>query len=108
MNYNQGVCYLCIFCGQFFHIFEIIRFCFVVAICDLVHDVETTHAGLYKLLTASGNVFRNVSDARESAIIFEKRFPDAVSSLHRSYIVSTWCTRSHLATTKQTIIISNI
>ena len=28
------------FSGQFFHIFEIIIFCFVVAICDLVHTVE--------------------------------------------------------------------
>ena len=27
--------------GQFFRIFEIIIFCFVVAICDLVHVVET-------------------------------------------------------------------
>ena len=29
------------FSGHFFRIFEIIMFCFVVAICDLVHDVET-------------------------------------------------------------------
>ena len=29
------------FSGQFFRIFEIIIFCCVVAICDLVHDVET-------------------------------------------------------------------
>ena len=28
------------FSGQFFRIFEIIIFCFVVDICDLVHDVE--------------------------------------------------------------------
>ena len=27
--------------GQFFRVFEIIIFCFVVAICGLVHDVET-------------------------------------------------------------------
>ena len=27
--------------GLLFCIFEIIIFCFVVAICDLVHDVET-------------------------------------------------------------------
>ena len=27
--------------GQFFRIFEIIIFCFVVAICDLAHDVGT-------------------------------------------------------------------
>ena len=29
--------------GQFFHIFEIIIFCFVVAICDLVHAVEAMY-----------------------------------------------------------------
>ena len=29
-----------LFSGHFFHIFEIINFCFVVAICDLVHDVK--------------------------------------------------------------------
>ena len=28
------------FSGQFFCIFEIIIFCFVVAICDLAHAVE--------------------------------------------------------------------
>ena len=31
-------------------------FCFVVAICDLVHDVESTFHLSY-LLTASGNLF---------------------------------------------------
>ena len=31
------------FSGQFFRIFEIIIFCFAVAICDLVHAVEATH-----------------------------------------------------------------
>ena len=31
-------------------------FCFVVAICDLVHDVETIFH-LYYVLTASGNLF---------------------------------------------------
>ena len=31
-------------------------FCFVVAICDLVHDVETIFHLSY-LLTASGNLF---------------------------------------------------
>ena len=39
-----------------FPIFEIISFCFVGAIFDLVHDVETIH-GLSNLLTASGNLF---------------------------------------------------
>ena len=31
------------FSGQFFRIFEIIIFCFVVAICDLVHTVEAMY-----------------------------------------------------------------
>ena len=37
-------------------IFEIIIFCFVVAICDLVHDVKTIFHLSY-VLTASGNLF---------------------------------------------------
>ena len=39
-----------------FRFLEIIIFCFVVAICDLVHDVETLFHLSY-LLTASGNLF---------------------------------------------------
>ena len=39
-----------------FRSFEIIIFCFVFAICDLVHDVETIFHLSY-LLTASGNLF---------------------------------------------------
>ena len=31
------------FSGQFFRIFEIIIFCFVVAVCDLVHAVEAMY-----------------------------------------------------------------
>ena len=31
------------FSGQFFRIFKIISFCFVVARFDLVHDVEAIH-----------------------------------------------------------------
>ena len=42
--------------GQFFRIFEVIIFCFVVAICDLVHNVETIFHLSY-LLTAPGNLF---------------------------------------------------
>ena len=41
---------------NFFRIFEIIIFCFVVAICDLVYDVETIFHHSY-VLTASGNLF---------------------------------------------------
>ena len=44
------------FSGQFFRIFEIIIFCFVVAICELVHDVENIFH-LSFVLTASGNLF---------------------------------------------------
>ena len=48
-------------------IFKIIIFCFVVATCDLVHNVETIFHLSY-VLTASGNLFkRNMSDARETA-----------------------------------------
>ena len=39
-----------------FCIFEIINFCFVVAICDLVHGVETIFHISY-VLPASGNLF---------------------------------------------------
>ena len=44
------------FSGQCFRTFDIIIFCFVVAICDLVHDVETIFH-LSNVLTASGNIF---------------------------------------------------
>ena len=40
----------------FFRIFEIIIICFAVAICDLVHDVETIFYLSY-MLTAYGNLF---------------------------------------------------
>ena len=35
---------------------DIFNFCFVVAICDLVHDVETIFHLSY-VLTTSGNLF---------------------------------------------------
>ena len=41
---------------NFFPKFEIIILCCVVAICDLVHDVETIFHHSY-VLTASGNLF---------------------------------------------------
>ena len=44
------------FSGRYFRIFEIIIFCCVVAICDLVHEVETIFHLSY-VLTASGNLF---------------------------------------------------
>ena len=40
---------------NFFRIFEIVIFCFLVTICDLVHDVETKFHLSY-VLTASGNL----------------------------------------------------
>ena len=41
---------------NFFLFFEIIIFCFVIAICDLVHDVETI-VRLSFVLTTSENLF---------------------------------------------------
>ena len=61
-------------------------FCFVVAICDLVHAVEAMY-GLPYVLTASGNLFCNMSDplkrqftVSHASLIFQKRFPDAVTT----------------------------
>ena len=72
--------------GQCFRIFEIISFCFVVAICDIVQAVEATY-GISYVLTSSGNLFGNMSDARETANCsftgithISERFPDAVST----------------------------
>ena len=61
----------------FFRIFEIIIFCFSVAICDLVHDVETIFQ-LFYLLTASGNLQKNA--VSRASLIFQKLFPDAVNT----------------------------
>ena len=44
------------FSGHFFRNFEIIIFCFVVAICDLVYDVESILYLSY-VLKAYGNLF---------------------------------------------------
>ena len=43
-----------------------------------------------------------------ASVIFQKRFPDAVSTKERGNIVTTSCTRSHIASTKQKIIISKL
>ena len=64
-----------------------------------MHDVETIFHISY-LLTAYGNLFGNMNDARETAI--------AINTLGMPYIASTACTRSHIATTKQKQIISKI
>ena len=42
--------------GVIFFVFSSFFFCFVVAICDLVHDLETIFHLSY-VLTASGNLF---------------------------------------------------
>ena len=81
----------------------------VVATFDLVHDVGG-YISPSLSTTASGNLFLNTSDARETAISrasfkFQKRFPDAVNSLHRPCMASTSCSRSHVATTKQQKVI---
>ena len=47
---------------------------FVVAICDLVHDVETI-VHLSYVLTASGKIA-----VSRASLIFQKRFPDAVNT----------------------------
>ena len=49
----------------FFRIFEIKWFCLVVAICDLVHDVEAIH-GLPQLLTTFLKPF--LSDSCETEV----------------------------------------
>ena len=41
---------------NFWCVFEIVIFCFVTAICDVVHNVETIFHLSY-VLTASGNLF---------------------------------------------------
>ena len=56
------LCNILCFCGHYFG--QICNFCFDVAICDLVHDVETVH-GICSLPTASRNHGRDTSDAHK-------------------------------------------
>ena len=86
---QQGVQHRMVLVVSFFRILEIKLFCFVVAMSALVDAMESIH-GLCLLLTASGNLFLNMSDAHETAncsftaiLIFQKRFPDAVSNSGR-------------------------
>ena len=53
--------------GHFFRILEIKSFYIVVDIFDLVQDVQDveTVKGIFQLLTASENLFKNMSDAFE-------------------------------------------
>ena len=71
--------------GFFFRIFEIIIFCFFVAICDLVQDVKTIFHLSY-VITASENLFLKIIVVSRASLIFQKRFPDAVNTLRRPYI----------------------
>ena len=57
---------------------ESMCFCFVVAILDLVHDVEDLF-NLPNLLTAFINLFQ-----KYKSLIFQKKFPDAISNKRRS------------------------
>ena len=60
--------------------FEIISFCFVVAMSDLVHQVKAI-CRLLKLLTACGNLFLNMPIAvSRASFIFQKKFIHAVNS----------------------------
>ena len=68
---------------------------------DLGHDVEAIVL-LSKLQTAFSRQF---AVSRVSPI-FQKRFLDVVSNLYRSLLTSTSCIMSHIATTKETKIIS--
>ena len=57
--------------GHFFHIFEIIIFCFVVAICELVHDVKTIFHLCY-VIKASGNCsFTGITHISENITLQE-------------------------------------
>ena len=63
----------------------IIIFCFVVALCDLLQDVETIFY-LPNVLTASGYLFfLNMSDARETANC------SFTGITHISEKISRWC-----------------
>ena len=53
---KHGMQHRIILVDIFFHIFEIIIFCCVLAICDLVHDMKTIFHLSY-VLRASGNLF---------------------------------------------------
>ena len=89
---------------NFFVFLRLLFLCFVVAICDLVHD-EKTIFNLSYVLRASGNLLLQIAVSRAS-LIFQKRFPDAVNTKGRPYVASTACNMPHIATTKQKIIIS--
>ena len=66
----------------FFDFSKLLFFFFVVAICDLVHDVET----MYGVMLPANSILKSflkyllqIAVSRAS-LMFQKRFPDAVSS----------------------------
>ena len=70
----QGVQCRTVLVVNFFVLLKFKLFCLVVFICDLVHDVEVIFH-LPNLLTTSGNLFWNMSDACETAralLIFQE------------------------------------
>ena len=72
---------------------------------NMSDDRKTAICRFTGITHISGKISR-FAVSRES-LIFQKRFPDGVSRLHRPYIASKSSTRSHIATTKQKLIILN-
>ena len=63
------------FCCKLFRIFEIKLLCFVVAMSDLVHDVDAMHDLCYRsILTSDGSKVRRVYD-----LVLEKVNRDEMS-----------------------------
>ena len=58
--------------------------CFVVAIFDLMHNVEAIFPPS-QLLTTSGNLFRNMSDAHETKICSFKDITHISEKISRCY-----------------------
>ena len=78
MNNQQGVQHRMVLVVNFVCLLFLNNFCFVVGICDLVHDVKAI-CHLPLLLTACGNLFCNMCNALEITQISEKNL-HAVSS----------------------------
>ena len=64
-----------------FRIFEIFIFCFVVAICDLVHDVKTIFHLSY-VLTASGNHGHHSYFRKDFQILLTRKAIHSLHSMH--------------------------
>lgn len=89
---------LCVF-FVFFYIFEIDNFCFVVAIYGwYAMYIQQYLIIIFEMWEMPGQLQIAFSWA---SFIYQKRFKDDVSRLHRPYIVSIPCTWSQKARTKQ-------